>query len=182
MLRRIKSLGLVWNKSSVAFSGLHISNKSTRSKFIKILLEKKFITEIAIEGIEDIFYIPTEAINYTINLNNRITILAPLDNLLWDRALINSLFNFKYTWEVYVPKSKRKFGYYVLPLLRGSELIGRIEFDKQRNNEPLKVMNLWMESKFHKTNIFYNELDDALRVFARYLGSRDVLYEYQQER
>ena len=170
LLRRIKSLGLVWNKSSVAFSGLHINKKSNRSKYFKSLTEKGLITEVSVVGMKEELYIPTEALNYPIDLNDRITILAPLDNILWDRALVKELFNFTYTWEVYVPKTKRKYGYYVLPLIRGSEIIGRIEFDKQRNSDPLKIINLWLEPSIEKTNKMDNELDLALNKFSKYLG------------
>ena len=47
----------------------------------------------------------------------RVRFLAPLDNLLWDRRLVEAIFGFEYRWEVYVPAEKRKYGYYVLPVM-----------------------------------------------------------------
>ncbi len=181
LLRRIKSLGLVWNKNSVAFSGLHINGKNIRTKFLDILQNKRLISEITIDGIEDKFYVPTEALEYPIVLNDTITILAPLDNILWDRALVEKLFNFSYTWEVYVPESKRKFGYYVLPLLKGSEIIGRIEFSKQRKKEPLKVIDIWLEPGIKNTKVLKKELDETLHKFAQYLEATEVIYEHQDK-
>jgi uncharacterized protein YcaQ len=58
----------------------------------------------------------------------RVTFLAPLDNIMWDRKMVDHLFGFAYKWEVYVPEHLREHGYYVLPVLYGDRFIGRIEF------------------------------------------------------
>ncbi|MEY3212866.1 MAG: hypothetical protein RIT28_3347 [Pseudomonadota bacterium] len=54
-------------------------------------------------------------------------VLAPLDPLIWDRALVKAAFGFDYVWEVYKPAEARRFGWYVCPLLHQGELVGRIE-------------------------------------------------------
>ena len=66
------------------------------------------------------------------------TFLAPLDPLVWDRDLLRELFGFDYVWEVYVPEHKRRWGYYVLPILFGDRLVGRIEprIDRARGHGP----------------------------------------------
>ena len=99
--------------------------------------------------------------------------MAPLDNLMWDRDLLRELFAFDYTWEVYTPKNKRKYGYYVLPILQGAKLIGRIEFEKQRNQEPLKIMSLVFEDGIKKTKKLDNDIKKALKNFSRYLGIKE---------
>lgn len=174
LYRRIQSMGLIWNKSSVAFSGLHINLKTSRDKYLNILLEKNLIEEVSINDMNEIFYIPKIALSYPIEIKNQISILAPLDNMLWDRALISKLFDFDYTWEVYVPRDKRRYGYYVLPMVKGSDIIGRIEFDKQRGKSELKVINIWIESNIKLNNILKCEIDEALIRFAKYLGA-DVI-------
>ena len=97
--------------------------------------------------------------------------LAPLDNLLWDRKLIAALFDFDYTWEVYVPKDKRKYGYYVLPLLYGERLVGRIEpvFDKKARQ--LTVKNIWYEADFVPDTAFKKALDERLFRFSSFCQS-----------
>lgn len=54
--------------------------------------------------------------------------IAPLDQFMWDRKAISHLFGFEYIWEIYVPEPKRRWGYYVLPVLFGDSLVARVEF------------------------------------------------------
>ncbi len=171
LLRRIKSMGLIWNKSGVHFSGLHINKKSLRSKYLKILETKKLIKSIQVEDIKELFYIPSESLKYEITLLDRISFIAPLDNLIWDRSLIKELFNFEYTWEVYTPVVKRKYGYYVLPILKGSDFIGRIEFEKQRNQETLVVKQIWLEASVKTNKSLDKQIEQALKQFSKYLGA-----------
>jgi uncharacterized protein YcaQ len=77
-----------------------------------------------------------------------VAFLAPLDPLAWDRELLRSLYGFDYIWEVYVPASKRRWGYYVLPLLYGDRLVGRIEPRIDRTAGVLRVLDLWWEDGF----------------------------------
>jgi uncharacterized protein YcaQ len=76
------------------------------------------------------------------------TFLAPLDPLCWDRDLLRRLFGFDYVWEVYVPAPKRRWGYYVLPLLYGDRLVGRIEPRIDRRARTLHVLGAWFEGGF----------------------------------
>ncbi|HYO41963.1 MAG TPA: crosslink repair DNA glycosylase YcaQ family protein [Candidatus Limnocylindrales bacterium] len=77
-----------------------------------------------------------------------VTFLAPLDPLAWDRDLLLRLWGFHYRWEVYVPQAKRRFGYYVLPLLYGDRFVGRIEPRIDRKTGTLRVLGLWWEDGF----------------------------------
>ncbi len=74
--------------------------------------------------------------------------LAPLDPLAWDRDLLLRLWGFDYRWEVYVPAAKRRWGYYVLPLLYGDRFVGRIEPRIDRRTGTLRVLGLWWEDGF----------------------------------
>jgi uncharacterized protein YcaQ len=77
-----------------------------------------------------------------------VTFLAPLDPVCWDRDLLRRLFSFDYVWEVYVPASKRRWGYYVLPVLYGDRLVGRIEPRLDRRAGTLRLAGLWWEAGF----------------------------------
>ncbi|MEW5990540.1 MAG: crosslink repair DNA glycosylase YcaQ family protein [Chloroflexota bacterium] len=78
-----------------------------------------------------------------------VAFLAPLDPFCWDRDLLRRLFDFDYVWEVYVPAAKRRWGYYVLPILYGDRLVGRIEPRIERRAGTLRVAGLWWEEGFH---------------------------------
>ena len=77
-----------------------------------------------------------------------VAFMAPLDPLVWDRDLLRKLFAFDYLWEVYVPEPKRKWGYYVLPVLFGDRFVGRIEPRIERKTGLLDVVGLWWEPGF----------------------------------
>ncbi|HEY5099109.1 MAG TPA: crosslink repair DNA glycosylase YcaQ family protein [Gaiellaceae bacterium] len=77
----------------------------------------------------------------------RVTFLSPFDRLIHDRARTEALWDFYYRLEMYVPKAKREYGYYVLPVLRGDAIIGRIEPIYSRKTGELTVNGVWWEGK-----------------------------------
>jgi uncharacterized protein len=77
-----------------------------------------------------------------------VAFLAPLDPLAWDRDLLRRLFGFDYLWEVYVPAAKRRWGYYVLPILYGDRFVGRIEPRIERRARTLRIATLYWEDGF----------------------------------
>jgi uncharacterized protein len=80
--------------------------------------------------------------------DDRMRVLGPLDPLLWDRWLVNRLFGFEYVWEVYKPVEKRRWGWYVCPLLHRGQLVGR--FEGRRGTDGIEVLGLWEERGFER--------------------------------
>ena len=182
LLRRIKSMGLVSNKSGVHFSGLNIEKKENRAHYLQNLIQKGIITEIEIEELKEKYYALTELLQPTNEISDSVSFLAPLDNMIWDRKLLKDLFDFEYTWEVYTPKIKHKYGYYVLPMLYGCQFVGRIEFEIQRNSDPLIIKNIWFEENFKRSKKFEMEFEKALIKFSKYLGAKEVIQlEYNKK-
>lgn len=105
-----------------------------------------------------------------------VSLLAPLDPLVWDRALLRPLFDFEYIWEVYVPERKRRWGYYVLPVLFRDRLIGRIEPRIDRRRGAVQVIGLWWEEGFQprRAEGFVEAMRGALRDYLRFAGARRV--------
>jgi uncharacterized protein len=77
-----------------------------------------------------------------------VAFLAPLDPLAWDRPFLRACYDFDYLWEVYVPAAKRRWGYYVLPVLYGDRLVGRIEPRVDRKADTLRILGAWWEEGF----------------------------------
>jgi uncharacterized protein YcaQ len=75
----------------------------------------------------------------------RLTLLSPFDRLVHDRNRAEALWGFYYRLEMYVPKAKREYGYYVLPILNGDRVIGRIEPVHDRATGEVKVLGTWWE-------------------------------------
>jgi uncharacterized protein YcaQ len=78
-------------------------------------------------------------------VRDRIVLLSPFDRLIHDRERAEALFGFRYRLEMFVPEAKREYGYYVLPILHGAELIGRIEPVVDRRSSVLTVKGVWAE-------------------------------------
>jgi uncharacterized protein YcaQ len=114
-----------------------------------------------------------------------VSFLAPLDPFCWDRPFLRELFDFDYVWEVYVPAKKRRWGYYVLPILYGDRLIGRIEPKFDRRAGVLKVINLWFEGGFDpfKDPAFVPAFVSALEAFRGFGGmTRTILPRHARNR
>ena len=94
----------------------------------------------------------------------RVTFLSPFDRLIHDRGRAEALFGFRYRLEMYVPKAKRQYGYYVLPILRGERIIGRIDLQRDGTPDVLRVNCVWWENGVKAIS-----LDPALRRLAEFV-------------
>jgi uncharacterized protein YcaQ len=102
----------------------------------------------------------------------RTTFLSPFDRLIHDRDRAEALFEFRYRLEMYVPKAKREFGYYVLPILRNERLIGRIEPVFDRHASVLNVAGVWAQPDAPADA--GADIGVALRELAGWLGAPKV--------
>jgi uncharacterized protein len=91
---------------------------------------------------------------------DRVTLLSPFDRLIHDRARAEALFDFHYRLEMYVPPAKREYGYYVLPILAGDRLVGRVEPRFDRKAGKLEVLGAWGDT---------SRLDEALAELEAFL-------------
>jgi hypothetical protein len=106
----------------------------------------------------------------------RTTLLSPFDNLICDRDRTEELFNFFFRIEIYVPAAKREYGYYVLPILHGDRLIGRIDPKMDRKKKRLNVMNVYAEADAPMTADAGRAVVGAIEELATFLGARDIAY------
>ncbi len=108
---------------------------------------------------------------------NRLRVLSPFDPLIRDRKRLKRLFDFEYRIEIFVPKAKRKFGYYVFPLLERDRLIGRVDMKARRDDDVLCVTGLWLEPKVKFTKIRRAGLAAELNRQAKFIGMGRVVWE-----
>jgi uncharacterized protein YcaQ len=101
-----------------------------------------------------------------------VAFIAPFDSLLWDTALLASLFDFEYVWEGFFTPAKRRWGYYVLPILFGDRFVGRFEPRIDLEQGVVEVLDLWWEDGFapRRADGFVEAMGDALREYLRFAG------------
>lgn len=174
--RRINAVGLLADRPSDAWLNIWGLNASIRGGIFRDLTEEGTIMPITVEGLKDILYCHQsdarliEAVLQDPALRPRCELIAPLDPLLWDRKLIKALFGFEYTWEIYTPAVKRKYGVYVLPLLCGEQFIGRVEAVCDRKTRIMIIKNIWYEDDARQTKKQSETLNRCLKRFARFNG------------
>ena len=106
---------------------------------------------------------------------DRMRLLSPFDPVLRDRDRALRLFDFDYRFEAFVPAPQRKYGYYVLPMLDGDELIGRLDAKTHRDRGELVVNKLWWEPQVKVNRRRRARLDDALERLAHFVGVERVV-------
>jgi uncharacterized protein len=102
--------------------------------------------------------------------------IPPFDALVWDRKLLGSLFDFDYVWELFVPPEKRRWGWYVLPIVFRDRLVGRIEPRIERDDASVQMLNVWWEDGFvpRRADGFVDAMRDALRAYLRFAGATRI--------
>jgi uncharacterized protein len=99
--------------------------------------------------------------------------LPPFDALVWDRGLLGSLFGFDYVWDLFFPPAKRRYGWYVLPILFRDRFVGRIEPKIDRDGNSVRVLGVWWEDGFapRRAEGFVDAMRDALRAYLRFAAA-----------
>jgi hypothetical protein len=166
-------------------------DRPARSELLADLLERGELLPVSVDGVRGDRFILTAELPLIAQAEREVAeaappggelpgvaFLAPLDPLAWDRDLLRSLFGFDYVWEVYVPEPKRRWGYYVLPLLFGDRIVGRIEPRIDRVDRSVRIRGLWWEEGFDPIEEpgFAGAMADALAAYRAFAGARRVLF------
>ncbi|MEM7226492.1 MAG: crosslink repair DNA glycosylase YcaQ family protein [Pseudomonadota bacterium] len=107
----------------------------------------------------------------------RLRALSPFDPVIRDRGRLAHLFGFDYRIEVFVPAAKRRYGYYVFPLLEADRFVGRIDMVHERDRGELRVKGLWLEPKCRLTKGRQAALESELARQARFTGAENIVYD-----
>lgn len=172
--RRLGSLGLYYSKSGDGWLGM--MKKKERDLSLKRLMSKGEIIPLEIDDLPYRFFIRSEdyplmekIIERKRRISRKISFLAPLDNFMWDRFLIELLYGFKYRWEVYKPAIEREYGYYVLPVLYGHKIIARFEPVRDKKNSLLIIKNWWWEKGITPDENMKKAIEKAIVDFSDFL-------------
>ena len=179
VLRRIGGVGLLWDKTG-AWMGMSDVDGRERTATLARLVQRGDLLEVAVEGVNALLYMRSEDQPLLESAQDddgplpQAAILAPLDNLLWDRRLVETLFGFDYVWEVYKPAHQRRYGYYVLPILYGDRFVARFEPVRDKEDGHLVIKNWWWEPDVNPAPGIGPALARCLDRFAGFAGAHGL--------
>jgi uncharacterized protein len=137
------------------------------------LVERGELIPVDVEGVSGKRYVvrgDVELLHGPLELPPSVAFISPHDPFVWDRKLLGSLFDFEYVSELYVPPQKRRWGWYVLPIVFRDRLVGRIEPRINRAEGTVQVLALWWEDGFEPSRAegFVEAMREALRAYLRF--------------
>lgn len=147
----------------------------------ELIKQKKFIP-VQVEGWSGDWYIHHDTLPLVEQLQNggwqpRTTLLSPFDNLIRDRDRTLDMWNFYYRIEIYVPAAKRQYGYYVLPILHGDQLIGRISPRMDYKKRVLTVEAVYLEPGVPAAEPTGRAVQQTIHQLAHFLQAKEVRFE-----
>ena len=174
--RRIGAVGMLWNRPSDAWLGIPMSTAQRAAAFGKLEQDGE-LTAVQVDGIRFPLYLLSgdlplleSVVSGQAGLKPRLEFIAPLDPMMWDRKLVEAVWDYRYKWEIYTPADQRKYGYYVLPVLYGDRFIGRIEPKADRKAGILTVNNVWFEPGVRVTKKISGQIGRAVQRLAKLNG------------
>ena len=106
----------------------------------------------------------------------RLNLISPFDNIITLRDRTKRVFNFDYKLEQFAPKDKRIYGTYVLPIMWGSNLVGRIDVKMDRNVNSLIINSVFAEPGFEGDSLIGEKLQEKIEEFASFLGTERIVF------
>jgi uncharacterized protein YcaQ len=182
LLSRYRAVGLTGTGGQAEMG---IGNAADRRRRTDGLVSEGVLIPVQVEGLKATQYILADEKPILDASSKRaprsaraVSFIAPLDPLLWDRRKLRELWGFDYLWEVYVPAAKRRWGYYVLPILFGDRLVGRIEPRLDRASPDLRILGTWFEKDFSPMEApgFLAALREAIEAYRSFVGARRVTW------
>src|SRR5690606_30492263 len=139
------------------------------------LVERGLAVPARVEGLEDEVVVWAEALEKRFK-PSRTTLLSPFDSLIWHRRRTEELFDYTVPFEVYVPRAKRRYGYYNLPILYRDELVGCLDPKVDRKTGLLTINSLPLEPTFcgRDDDRFYTDLAETLHDFRDFNGATEI--------
>jgi len=137
------------------------------------LVEDGKLTRVQIKNNKNLHFARPKSLETPVRVSQLIHILSPFDNFVIQRKKIESFYNFSYQIECYVPQTKRKYGYFSLPVLAGNEFIARVDCKADRKNNTLLVQSFHWESKSFKSKYEHKVLTEVQK-FSKFSSCQSV--------
>lgn len=186
LLSRYRATGMTMPSGGTQSEVMYSAGSSAeRVRRTARLVDDGELLPVEVEGLKGVRYVITAeepilgATADPASLEPGVAFLGPLDPLIWDRrGLLRGLFGFDYLWEVYVPEAKRRWGYYVLPILFGDRFVGRIEPRLERRTGTLTILGVWFEAGFlpMETPGFVAALAEAIEAYRSFVGATKIVW------
>jgi uncharacterized protein YcaQ len=146
----------------------------------KLIADSK-VVPVKVEGWKDEWLIHTDLLPLLDRIEAgewapRTVLLSPFDNLIADRKRTRQLFDFDFKLEIYVPKEKRQYGFYVLPILHGDRLIGRVDSQVNRKTQTYEVNAVFAEPDAPKDAKTAKAIAATIQNLASFTGAKAVTY------
>jgi uncharacterized protein len=143
--------------------------KTKVAKEIDNMLEDEKIIQIKVENNDNIYFARPQSLDNISKSNSRISILSPFDNLVIQRKKLDTIFDFDYQIECYVPSAKRKYGYFSLPIFQGSQAVARIDCKAHRSESKFRVNSIHYEKGIDRKSLqLEGKLKPKLQAFAKF--------------
>ncbi len=180
IMRNLRILGLtpfhrLLRYTYSAGNFVHEGKRMNPRTFIQKSIRNGDIAEITIEDTQYLYH-PEHPPQPIETSASTVFLLNPFDNALWSRESILEQYGFDYKMEIYVPKNKRIYGFYTLPILYGTEFAGRVDASYDRNEQRLKLIAWHWESQFAPDPEFWNGLAQTIERLKNFLGAHNVDY------
>jgi uncharacterized protein len=169
ILERHRAMGVL--RPNASYEVWSYQHAPVRKKAIGELLERGEIVPVEVEGVNANATPAFLSLLDQPSIEPRVVFVAPLDQLVWDRKMVEHLFGFEYIWEIYTPEPKRRWGYYVLPVLFGDDLVARVEFACRKG--VLEIRQWHFESQ-SPSRAFMSELKRSLKSFMKYCSATSI--------
>ncbi|HEY7208271.1 MAG TPA: crosslink repair DNA glycosylase YcaQ family protein [Gaiellaceae bacterium] len=178
LLSRYRAHGLLGARGAGGTFG-RIAAPQECNQLRKELVERGTLVVVDVEGVRGERFVLAEELALLREppvSKPSVAFVPPFDSLLWDTALLASLFHFEYVWEGFFPSAKRRWGYYVLPIVFGDRFVGRIEPRIDRDRAAVEVLGVWWEDGFapRRADGFVDAMRDVLRAYLRFAGADRV--------
>jgi len=185
LLSRYRATGMTMPTGGTQSEVMYSAGKSPdRARRTARLVDDGHLLPVEVESLKSTRYVLAEeepileAAADPAALVPGVSFLGPLDPLIWDRRLLRELWGYDYLWEVYVPEAKRRWGYYVLPMLFGDRFVGRIEPRLDRKAKVLAIIGVWFEPEFEPMDApgFVAAFAEAIEAYRLFVGAERITW------